>query len=128
MSDIDTGLNVWQMQSNHNRMIEIQNERVAGRDGPVEIAFYGSSAFKITSPRGVSVMIDPWRNHPSRRWDWYFYDFPVTAVDIGTSTHAHFDHDALHRLSMVSPINTRRTRVARCMTSRRFINDFMARR
>ena len=37
MSDIDTGLNVWQMQSNHNRMIEIQNEQIVGRDGPVEI-------------------------------------------------------------------------------------------
>jgi L-ascorbate metabolism protein UlaG (beta-lactamase superfamily) len=98
MSDIDTGLNVWQMNSNHNRMIEIQNTRVVARDGPVEIAFYGSSAFKITSPQGVSVMIDPWRNHPSRAWDWYFHDFPITQVDIGTSTHAHFDHDALHRL------------------------------
>ena len=34
----------------------------------------------------------------SREWDWYFHDFPVTPVDIGVSTHAHFDHDALHRL------------------------------
>ena len=43
-------------------------------------------------------MVDPWRNHPSRKWDWYFHDFPITEVDIGISTHAHFDHDALHRL------------------------------
>ena len=43
-------------------------------------------------------MIDPWRNHSSRRWDWYFHDFPVTATDFGASTHAHVDHDALHRL------------------------------
>ena len=43
-------------------------------------------------------MIDPWRNYPSRTWDWYFHDFPVTLVDVGVSTHAHFDHDALHRL------------------------------
>ena len=98
MTDIDTGLNVWQMTTNHNQMIEIQADRSPPRDGPVEIAYYGSSAFRITSPNGVSVMIDPWRNHPSRRWDWYFHDFPVTATDIGTSTHAHFDHDALHRL------------------------------
>jgi hypothetical protein len=46
----------------------------------------------------MSVMIDPWRNHPSRTWDWYFHDFPITLVDVGVSTHAHFDHDALHRL------------------------------
>lgn len=98
MTDIDTGLNAWQMTSNHNRMLEIQADQTPNCDGPVEIAFYGSSAFKITSPKGVSVMIDPWRNHPSRSWDWYFHDFPITPVDIGTSTHAHFDHDALHRL------------------------------
>ena len=98
MTDIDTGLNVWQMTSNHNRMIELQADTSPARDGPVEGAFYGSSAFRITSPKGVSVMIDPWRNHPSRTWDWYFRDFPITAVDIGASTHAHFDHDALHRL------------------------------
>ena len=98
MSDIDTGLNVWQMTSNHNRMIDLQEDNSAPRNGPVELAFFGSSAFRITSPRGVSVMIDPWRNHPSRRWDWYFHDFPIVPVDIGASTHAHFDHDALHRL------------------------------
>ena len=86
------------MTTNHNRMIEIQAGRSPPRDDPVEIAYYGSSAFRITSPNGVSVMIDPWRNHPSHRWDWYFHDFPLTATDIGASTHAHFDHDALHRL------------------------------
>ena len=91
MTDIDTGLNVWQMTRNHNRMIELQADQSPARDGPVELAFYGSSAFRITSPRGVSILIDPWRNHPSRKWDWYFHDFPLTAVDVGLSTHAHFD-------------------------------------
>ncbi|MDE0942232.1 MAG: MBL fold metallo-hydrolase [Alphaproteobacteria bacterium] len=98
MTDKDTGLNVWQMTTNHNRMIDLQADTSPNKDGPVEVAFFGSSAFRITSPKGVSVMIDPWRNHPSRTWDWYFKDFPITAVDIGCSTHAHFDHDALHRL------------------------------
>ncbi len=98
MKDIDTGLNVWQMTSNHNRMIELQKASTSPEDRAVEIAYFGSSAFKITSPMGVSVMVDPWRNHPSRKWDWYFHDFPITEVDIGISTHAHFDHDALHRL------------------------------
>ena len=98
MTDIDTGLTAWQMTSNHNRMMELQADRSPAREGPVEIAYFGSSAFRITSPKGVSVIVDPWRNHPSRHWDWYFHDFPVTAVDIGASTHAHFDHDALHRL------------------------------
>lgn len=98
MSDIDTGLNVWRMTSNHNRMIELQADTSPSETGPVEVAYFGSSAFRVTSPRGISVMIDPWRNHPSRKWDWYFHDFPITPVDIGCSTHAHFDHDALHRL------------------------------
>ena len=98
MTNIDTGLNAWQFATNHNRMIEFQADKTPPADGPVELAYFGSSAFRITSPRGVSVMIDPWRNHPSRNWDWYFHDFPIVPVDIGTSTHAHFDHDALNRL------------------------------
>ncbi len=101
MADLDAGLPTWRRASNHNRMIDLQ-ARAGGMDpateGPVEIAYFGSSAFRITSPEGVTVMVDPWRNHPSRRWDWYFHDMPETAVDIGCSTHAHFDHDALNRL------------------------------
>ena len=98
MTDIDTGLNVWRMTTNHNRMIDLQADTSPAKVGPVDLAYFGSSAFQITSPKGVSVMIDPWRNHPSRAWDWYFHDFPITPVDVGVSTHAHFDHDALHRL------------------------------
>ena len=33
MTDIDTGLNVWQMTTNHNRMIDIQADRSPPRDG-----------------------------------------------------------------------------------------------
>jgi len=98
MSNRDTGLNVWQRASNHNRMIELQRNADTSKSASVELAYFGSSAFRITSPLGISIMIDPWRNHPSRKWDWYFRDFPEIEVDIGVSTHAHFDHDALHRL------------------------------
>ena len=76
MTELDTGLTAWRMTSNHNRMIALQADRSPARDGPVEIAYFGSSAFRITSPKGVSVMVDPWRNHPSRRWDWYFPRLP----------------------------------------------------
>lgn len=93
---IESGSSAWRQKSNHNRMIDFQAGVVG--DGPVELAFFGSSAFRITAPSGLTVMIDPWRNHPARRWDWYFHDFPMTPVDIGVSTHAHFDHDALDRL------------------------------
>lgn len=101
MPNLNVGLPTWQRSTNHNRMIDLQ-ARAAGMDparaGEVRIAYFGSSAFMITSPEGVSTMVDPWRNHPSRKWDWYFHDMPETAVDIGCSTHAHFDHDALERL------------------------------
>lgn len=101
MANLNVGLTTWRRSSNHNRMIELQ-ARADGMDpaaaGAVRIAYFGSSAFRITSPEGISVMVDPWRNHPSRKWDWYFHDMPETAVDIGCSTHAHFDHDALDRL------------------------------
>jgi len=97
---IDAGPAAWRQRSNHNRMIALQ-DTVTGTPetaGAVEIAFFGSSAFRITSPAGISVMVDPWRNHPAGKWDWYFHDMPEVAVDIGVSTHAHFDHDALHLL------------------------------
>ena len=102
MTEIDKGLNTWQLMTNHNKMIELQKKLYEGQalpsEAPVELAFFGSSAFRITSPAGISVMCDPWRNFPTRKWDWYFRDFPRVPVDIGVSTHAHFDHDALHRL------------------------------
>lgn len=98
MANIDSGLNAWRRMTNHNRMMEFQRKASLPSDGPVELAFFGSSAFRITTPAGISIMLDPWRNYPMRSWDWYFKDFPVVEVDIGVSTHAHFDHDALHRL------------------------------
>ena len=102
MTEINNGLNTWQLMTNHNKMIELQKKTFEGLELPskefVELAFFGSSAFRITSPAGISIMCDPWRNFPTRKWDWYFRDFPRVSVDIGVSTHAHFDHDALHRL------------------------------
>lgn len=97
---LDTGLTSWQRRSNHNQMMDRQNGETTDKHQreAASITYFGSSAFQITTPSGITVMLDPWRNHPSRKWDWYFKDFPETSVDIGVSTHAHFDHDALHRL------------------------------
>jgi L-ascorbate metabolism protein UlaG (beta-lactamase superfamily) len=88
----------WRSAANHNRMIDLVREGPQQSAGHVELAYFGSSAFRITSPSGLTVMIDPWRNHPLRHWDWYLRDMPMTPVDIGISTHAHFDHDALNCL------------------------------
>lgn len=101
MTEIESGLQAWRQMSNHNRMIEMQHSAAISdplTQGDVDVAFFGSSCFRITTPLGLTLMVDPWRNYPSQKWDWYFRDFPRVAVDIGVSSHAHFDHDALHRL------------------------------
>ncbi len=89
----------WKFTENNNQIIEAQ---LRGGDsmkaGDVTIDFYGHMAFKITSPDGLSVLIDPWRNDPSGYWGvWFPNEFPEIPVDIVLSTHAHFDHDAVYR-------------------------------
>jgi L-ascorbate metabolism protein UlaG (beta-lactamase superfamily) len=90
------GSNSWRNQTNHNAMIT--HQKGVKSQGDIELAYFGGSAFRITSPSGLTLMIDPWRNHPAGTADWFYHDFPHTQVDIGASTHAHFDHDALHCL------------------------------
>ncbi len=81
----------WQRNTNHNRLLTPKTG-----NAPVTLDYFGGSAFRLTTAAGITVMIDPWRNHPSGRMDWFFHDFPPTRADIALSTHAHFDHDALH--------------------------------
>jgi L-ascorbate metabolism protein UlaG (beta-lactamase superfamily) len=85
--------------SNTDRVIAAQKFGGVREDtGDVEISFYGMGAFRLTSPKGISMVIDPWRNAPGFGGYWFLIDFPETTCDIGLSTHAHGDHDALHRL------------------------------
>lgn len=87
----------WQQPGNNNHVIDLQG-RSSFDQGVVGLDFYGHCALKLTSPGGVTVMIDPWRNDPSGAWGlWYKYEFPETVVDITMSTHSHFDHDAIDR-------------------------------
>ncbi|MGJ8609865.1 MAG: MBL fold metallo-hydrolase [Octadecabacter sp.] len=94
------GLWAWKQSENNNRMIALQgDDAVAGpQQDTIKLAYFGGSCFRITTPSGMTLMIDPWRNPPWGGWDWYLFDFPRTEVDIGLSTHAHFDHDNLHAL------------------------------
>ncbi|WP_428484753.1 MBL fold metallo-hydrolase [Rhodopila sp.] len=92
------GLGTWKQRENHNHMVSLQDGHRPVTSGAVELAYFGGSAFRITSPAGLRIMIDPWRNPPWGNWDWYLFDFPPVDVDIGISTHAHFDHDGLHML------------------------------
>ena len=84
---------------NDNSLITVQK---AGGDparpGDVKIEFYGHDAFKITSPNGLTVLTDPWRNDATGSYPkWFLSEFPAVPVDIVLSTHAHFDHDAVER-------------------------------
>ncbi len=84
---------------NDNALIKVQ--KAGGdptRQGNVKIEFYGHNAFRITSPTGVSVLTDPWRNDSTGHYPrWFLNEFPAIQVDIVLSTHAHFDHDAVER-------------------------------
>ncbi|MCZ6665660.1 MAG: MBL fold metallo-hydrolase [Gammaproteobacteria bacterium] len=89
----------WTFSENNNRIIEAQrgsgNSRKAGT---IKLTYYGHMAFKITSPEGLEILIDPWRNDPSGAWGlWFPQPFPEISIDAVLSTHAHFDHDAVYR-------------------------------
>ena len=85
--------------SNNDRLIAAQKYGgLRESTGEVEISFFGMCAFRITTPKGLEIVIDPWRNAPGFIGYWFLVDFPITRCDIGMSTHAHGDHDALHRL------------------------------
>ena len=87
----------WMQPGNNNHILDLQSSAAAA-GGEVTIDYFGHCAFRITSPGGLSLMFDPWRNDPSGAWGlWYPNEFPDVVVDVAMSTHAHFDHDALFR-------------------------------
>jgi L-ascorbate metabolism protein UlaG (beta-lactamase superfamily) len=68
------------------------------RQATSRFEFYGHNAFKVTSPAGLTVLTDPWRNDSTGFYPkWFRSEFPAIRVDIVLSTHAHFDHDAVAR-------------------------------
>ncbi|GAA6164023.1 hypothetical protein NBRC116590_17270 [Pelagimonas sp. KU-00592-HH] len=87
-------------EGNNNSIIEHQySEGDYLKPGDVGIDFYGHMAFKITSPNGITMVIDPWRNDPTGVFGvWYPEEFPEVSADIAISSHAHFDHDAVYRV------------------------------
>jgi L-ascorbate metabolism protein UlaG (beta-lactamase superfamily) len=94
------GPTAWKQIKNNNHIIAVQ--KAANGDpmaaGEVTIDFYGHAAFKMTSPAGMTMLFDPWRNDPSGAWGlWFPGEFPEVEVDAILSTHAHFDHDATER-------------------------------
>ncbi|MDD9999910.1 MAG: MBL fold metallo-hydrolase [Rhodospirillaceae bacterium] len=90
----------WKQLSNNNRLIEVQNYGgLQQSSGSLTVTYFAHAAFKFVSPHGLEMLVDPWRNDPSRiSGDWFLREFPETNTDIGFSTHAHFDHDAFDRI------------------------------
>jgi L-ascorbate metabolism protein UlaG (beta-lactamase superfamily) len=88
----------WKQPGNNNHVLELQSAGEA-TSGDVGLEFWGHCAFKLTSPRGLTLLVDPWRNDPSGAWGlWFPQEFPAPVADIALSTHAHFDHDAVDRV------------------------------
>lgn len=89
-----------ELDSNNDRVIAAQRYGgVRASTDEVTVTYYGHMAFKITSPRGLEVFVDPWRNDPTGMYGlWYQMLMPTTRADIALVTHAHFDHDATERL------------------------------
>ena len=101
MTSINEGLTAWQQPENNNKLLNLQWQQLDRSSGEVKIEFFGCLAYRITTPAGLTIMVDPWRNLPVTTMgigQWFNHDFPPVIVDIGLSTHAHFDHDGLHRL------------------------------
>jgi L-ascorbate metabolism protein UlaG (beta-lactamase superfamily) len=82
----------------------------ARAQGKVELLWYSQAAFKLTTPGGKVIMIDPWmRTNPKTPAG--FKDLhAVGKIDLILVTHAHFDHFAdapdlakMHNVPMYGP-------------------------
>lgn len=63
----------------------------AGQAAPTQITWYGHSAFKITTPSGHVLLLDPWITNPANKNG--AADLAgITKADYILITHGHFDH------------------------------------
>lgn len=94
------GSNAQHQSSNNDRVIATQvYGGLRKKTNGVDITYYGHCAFEITTPRGLKIFIDPWRNDPFGTFGyWFSLDLPITKTDVALITHAHFDHDGYNRL------------------------------
>ena len=100
-----TGSTAWEQPGNNEHMRGLRS--IPGTStGLVTIEYYGHCAFKITSPAGLTMMFDPWRNDPSGAFGWWFgRPFPRSVVDVCLSTHTHFDHDNLYAIDATTVLD-----------------------
>jgi L-ascorbate metabolism protein UlaG (beta-lactamase superfamily) len=62
----------------------------AHADGKTKLTWYGHAAFKIETPSGKSILIDPWITNPTNPTG--KDDVKTIAADLILVTHGHFDH------------------------------------
>jgi L-ascorbate metabolism protein UlaG (beta-lactamase superfamily) len=66
------------------------DHRLTLQSGQVAIEYVAHSCFRIHTPKGARLLIDPYASHL-----WLGYDFPPKiAADAVLITHPHYDHDA----------------------------------
>lgn len=94
-----SGSVAWKQPGNNEHIRTLGRAAKRASDGTLVIDYFGHCAFRLTTPAGLTLLFDPWRNDPSGAWGlWFPKDFPRVAVDAALSTHAHFDHDAVDRV------------------------------
>jgi len=66
----------------------------SGQDGKVHLLWLGQACFRITTPGGKNIMIDPFiLKNPKTPAEWKDLD-KLGKIDLVLVTHAHFDHVA----------------------------------
>ena len=66
-------------------------ERVNAQSGSTQLTYYGHSAFKVVTPSGKVLLIDPWLTNPNNPTGQQDLD-ELDRVDFVLVTHGHFDH------------------------------------
>ena len=99
---------------------QAQNSTTSGAQGKAEVLWLGQAAFRIKSPNGKMILIDPWITGGPKTPPMYKNDLSaIGPVDVLLVTHAHVDHlgdaPALAKMfntklygpaDMITPLNT----------------------
>lgn len=101
-----SGSVAWKQVGNNEHVRALQGGVQQAASKELVIDYFGHTAFRLTTPAGLTLLFDPWRNDPSGAWGlWFPKEFPRIIVDAVLSTHAHFDHDAVDKVDATSVLD-----------------------